>query len=312
MAEKNVDVIIIGGGPAGLAAALYTCRAGLNTVLLEKLMPGGQAATTDSIENYPGFPERISGPELMARFQQQAERFGLEIENAEATGIAVDGMERIVRTEDGDMRAKVIIIATGSQYRHLDVPGEDRLRGRGVSYCATCDGPFFQNATIAVVGGGDTAVEESIYLIRFAEKLYLIHRRDQLRATRVVQERAFANDKIAFVWDTVVEEIEGEDAVSSLKLRNVKTGEISHLPVEGVFILIGTAPNTDFVKGTLDLDEKGYIITEEHTRTRIPGIYAAGDVQDSIFQQVATAAGEGVQAAMMAERYIAEHFEHSA
>jgi len=308
MEEEKLDVIIIGGGPAGLAAGLYTCRAGLKTLLLEKLMPGGQAATTDSIENYPGFPEAISGPELMSRFQQQAERFGLEIEHREATGIAVDGMERIVRTEDGDLRTKVIIVASGSQYRHLGVPGEDRLRGRGVSYCATCDGPFFQDVTIAVVGGGDTAVEEGIYLTRFAKKLYIIHRRDQLRATKLVQERAFANDKITLVWNSVVEEIEGENAVSSLKLRNVKTGEISHLPVEGVFILVGTVPNTDFVKGTLDLDERGYIVTKGHTETNLPGVYAAGDVQDSVFQQVATSAGEGVQAAMLAEKYITEHF----
>lgn len=312
MAEEKLDVIIIGGGPAGLAAALYTCRAGLKTLLLEKLMPGGQAATTDSIENYPGFPEVIGGPELMMRFQQQAEQFGLEIENREATGIAVDGIDRIVHTEDGDVQAKAIIVASGSQYRHLGVLGEDRLRGRGVSYCATCDGPFFRDATIAVVGGGDTAMQEGIYLTRFVKKLYIIHRRDQLRATRVLQERAFANSKIAVVWDTVVEEIEGENAVSSLKLRNVKTGEIAHLPVEGVFILIGTVPNTDFAKGALDLDKRGYIITKGHTETNIPGVYAAGDVQDSIFQQVATAAGEGVQAAMLAEQYIGEHFEHGA
>ncbi|MCK5327857.1 MAG: thioredoxin-disulfide reductase [Candidatus Latescibacteria bacterium] len=304
--KTQYDVIIIGGGPAGLTAGLYTSRAGLRTLLVERLMPGGLAATTDMVENYPGFPEGIAGPELMQRFEQQAVRFGLEIRMAQVQAISVRGRDRIVSVGDEELVAGALIIASGSSPRKLGVPGEEAFRGRGVSYCATCDGPLYRDAVLAMVGGGDSAVKEGIFLTKFARKVYLIHRRDQLRASGVTRDRALSNEKIEFVWDSVVEEIVGDRMVSGVRIRNVKTREQSTLPVDGVFIFVGTEPNTDFVKGILKLDEKGAIVTNRDTQTLVPGIFAAGDVQEIFAQQIAVAVGHGAQAAMMAEHYLAE------
>ena len=304
--QTRYDVIIIGGGPSGLTAGLYTSRAGLRTLLVEQLMPGGQAATTDMVENYPGFPEGIAGPELMQRFEEQAVRFGLEIRMAQVQAISVRGRDRVVSVGDEELVAGALIIASGSSPRKLGVPGEEAFRGRGVSYCATCDGPLYRDAVLAMVGGGDSAVKEGIFLTKFARKVYLIHRRDQLRASGVTRDRALSNEKIEFVWDSVVEEIVGEQMVSGVRIRNVKTREQSTLPVDGVFIFVGTEPNTDFVKGILKLDEKGTLVTNRDTQTLVPGIFAAGDVQESFAQQIAVATGHGAQAAMMAEHYLAE------
>ncbi|MCK5119926.1 MAG: thioredoxin-disulfide reductase [Candidatus Latescibacteria bacterium] len=304
--KTQYDVIIIGGGPAGLTAGLYTSRAGLRTLLVERLMPGGLAATTDMVENYPGFPEGIAGPELMQRFEQQAVRFGLEIRMAQVQAISVRGRDRVVSVGDEELVAGALIIASGSSPRKLGVPGEEAFRGRGVSYCATCDGPLYRDAVLAMVGGGDSAVKEGIFLTKFARKVYLIHRRDQLRASGVTRDRALSNEKIEFVWDSVVEEIVGDRMVSGVRIRNVKTREQSTLPVDGVFIFVGTEPNTDFVKGILKLDEKGAIVTNRDTQTLVPGIFAAGDVQEIFAQQIAVAVGHGAQAAMMAEHYLAE------
>ena len=305
--QERYDVIIIGGGPAGLTAGLYTSRASLRTLLVERLMPGGLAATTDVVENYPGFPEGISGPELMQRFEQQAVRFGLEIRMGEVQAISIRGRDRVVSLDDGELLAGALIIAAGSRPRKLGVPGEDTFRGRGVSYCATCDGPLYRDAVLAMVGGGDSAVKEGIFLTKFARKVLLIHRRDELRASGVTRDRALNNEKIEFVWNSVVEEIVGETTVSAVQIRNVKTGERSTLKVDGVFIFVGTEPNTDFVKGTLKVDEKGYLVANRNTQTLVPGIFAAGDVQEEFAQQIAVAVGHGAQAAMMAERYLSEH-----
>ena len=304
--KTQYDVIIIGGGPAGLTAGLYTSRAGLRTLLVERLMPGGLAATTDMVENYPGFPEGIAGPELMQRFEEQAVRFGLEIRMAQVQAISVRGRDRVVSVGDEELVAGALIIASGSSPRKLGVPGEEAFRGRGVSYCATCDGPLYRDAVLAMVGGGDSAVKEGIFLTKFARKVYLIHRRNQLRASGVTRDRALSNEKIEFVWDSVVEEIVGDRMVSGVRIRNVKTREQSTLPVDGVFIFVGTEPNTDFVKGILKLDEKGAIVTNQDTQTLVPGIFAAGDVQESFAQQIAVAVGHGAQAAMMVEHYLAE------
>ncbi len=304
--QAQYDVIIIGGGPAGLTAGLYTSRAGLRTLLVERLMPGGLAATTDMVENYPGFPEGIAGAELMQRFEEQAVRFGLEVRMGEVQAISVRGGDRVVSVGDEELAAGALIIASGSSPRKLGVPGEDAFRGRGVSYCATCDGPLYRDAVLAMVGGGDSAVKEGIFLTKFARKVYLIHRRDQLRASGVTRDRALSNEKIEFVWDSVVEEIVGDRMVSGVRVRNVKTREQSTLPVDGVFIFVGTEPNTGFVKGILKLDEKGTLVTNRDTQTLVPGIFAAGDVQEAFAQQIAVAVGHGAQAAMMAEHYLAE------
>ncbi|HIE03449.1 MAG TPA: thioredoxin-disulfide reductase [Candidatus Latescibacteria bacterium] len=305
--KESYHLIIIGGGPAGLTAGIYAKRAGLDTVLLERTVPGGQAALTELIENYPGFPEGISGAELVRRFEEQARKFGLEILTAEAERVELEGEWKIVRTDSGELRARALIVATGAQPKKLGVPGEEELTGRGVSYCATCDGPMFRDKVVAVVGGGDTAVQEGIYLTRFAKKVYLIHRRDKLRAARILQERLFKQEKVETIWDTVVKEIEGDRNVEALRLHNLRTDEVSRLEVDGVFIFVGTRPNSEFMKGVVELDEGGYIVTRSRTETSVPGIFAAGDVQDSIFHQVSTAVGCGAQAAMMAERYLSEH-----
>lgn len=302
--EELYDILIIGGGPAGLTAGMYAARSRLNTLIIERMALGGQVITTELVENYPGFPEGISGFELGERMARQAERFGLRTAYAEVTGIEVKGEIKEVRSSEGVYRARAVIISTGADPAKLGVRGEDRLRGKGVSYCATCDGAFFQDLPIAVVGGGDTAVEEGVYLTRYASSVTIIHRRDQLRAARIIQDRAFSNRKIRFLWDTVVTEILGEKQVEGLILKNVKTGEASDLKVSGVFILVGMRPNTDFLKGILELDERGFIITNEDLETSIPGVFAAGDVRKTNLRQVAVSVGEGALAAYLAEKYL--------
>ncbi|HEX7001523.1 MAG TPA: thioredoxin-disulfide reductase [Trueperaceae bacterium] len=307
-AQEHYDVVVIGAGPAGLTAAVYAGRAQLKTAVIERGVPGGQIAQTDDVENYPGFPEGISGPELSARFQQQAERFGARIINDEVVGIAprpTGGF--VVSGRSADYTAGTVIVATGANPRLLSVPGEDDLFGRGVSTCATCDGFFYRGKRVVVVGGGDAAVEEGMFLTRFADEVVLIHRRDELRANRSAQERAFANPKMSFVWDTVVTEIVGENGqVKGVRTRHVETGEEDFIPADGVFVYIGHEPNTGYLAGTLDLRESGYLDVRDEVYTNVPGIFAAGDVADEVYRQLGTSVGAGTRAAMTAERYLAE------
>lgn len=307
MAVKETALLIIGGGPAGLTAGMYAARARLDVLLLEgKTVTGGQLGMTEHIENYPGFPEPIAGGELAALMRQQAERFGLPFATGAATAVQAEGDRFRITTAEGDYRARAVIVATGTENQKLGVPGEKELYGAGVTYCAVCDGPLYRDATVAVVGGGDSAVKEGMYLTRFARKVYIIHRRDQLRAEKIIQEQAFANEKVECVWDTIVTAINGPGEVQSLRLKNVKTGAESDLPVEGVFIYVGVVPNTDFVKGVCGLDDRGRIITDNEMRTSVPGIFAAGDCRAKAFKQVATAVGEGATAAFAAQEFI-EH-----
>ncbi len=301
---NTYEVIIIGGGPAGLTAGLYASRARLSTLLIEKGIFGGQIANAAHVENYPGFPDGIAGLELGELMHRQATEYGLETVAAEVYRIALAMGGTVIETTEGDYMANAVIIATGAEFNRLGVPGEERLTGRGVSYCATCDGPFFKDRVVAVVGGGDSAVEEGILLTRFASEVILIHRRDQLRASRLLQERAFANKKMAFLWDTVIEEILGDDRVTGLGLRNVKTGESSTLDASAAFIYVGQRPNTDYLRGLISLDEDGRIPTDERLETKIKGIFAAGDIRKSSARQAITAAGDGATAAIFAERFL--------
>ena len=306
MAEHHA-LVILGGGPAGLTAGLYASRAKLDCVMLEKGMPGGQVMVTDWIDNYPGFPEGLSGFDLCEKMTKQAERFGLEIRSgAEVSRVELEASpRRLVLAAGGEITCDALIIATGARPNTLGVPGEKELTGRGVSYCATCDGPFFRGQEIAVIGGGNTAVQEAVYLTKFASKVYLIHRRDQLRATKIVQEMAFANDKVEIVWDTVVREIKGGGSgVESLALENVKSGERSELAVQGVFVLIGTIPNSEMLPDCLEMEDGGFVKTDCEMRTNIPGVMAAGDIRSKEVRQVINAAGEGAVAAMSAEHYL--------
>ncbi len=304
--EYQYDIIIIGGGPAGLTAALYSARARLTTLVLERLFIGGQVSTTYIVENYPGFPEGIDGPAMMELFDQQAKRFGANIENTEASEIIVDGENKFVLADDNRIGAGAIILATGSDPRKLNVPGEKELAGKGVSYCATCDGALFPEATVAVAGGGDAAVDEGLFLTRFAKKIYVIHRRDELRAEKILQERLFSKDKVEMVWDTVVEKINGGSSLESLSLKNVKDGAKRELEVEGLFIAVGHVPNAQLFNGLVDLDERGYVQANQNMETSVPGIYVAGDVRSGSTQQIATAVGDGSVAAMAAEKYLAQ------
>ncbi len=304
---NRADLIIVGGGPAGLTSAIYSARALIDTMVIEKMLPGGQPVLTSFIENYPGFPDGISGPEFAERLEAQARRFGAKIVTSQPVvevSKVEDGFE--VKTEGDSFWGKAVIIATGTSPRKLGVPGEDTFTGRGVSYCAVCDGAFYKDKVVAVVGGGDSAIVEAIYLTRFASKVYVIHRRNQLRAEKILQERAFSNPKISFIWDTVVQSIEGEKKVELLRLKNVKTGEISEIYTDGVFVYIGSIPNSSMVKGLVELDESGFIITDNLMRTNIPGIFAAGDVRNTTFRQLATAVGDGAIAANTAEKYLGE------
>ncbi|MGQ9694822.1 MAG: thioredoxin-disulfide reductase [Thermodesulfobacteriota bacterium] len=298
------DLIVIGGGPAGLTAGLYATRARLKTLLIEKLFLGGQAASTYLVENYPGFPDGILGPDLTQAMEKQAKRFGLEVINGEVKYINPQEKLWEVGGDEQNFLAKAIIIASGVESVKLGIPGEEELRGRGVSYCATCDGPFFKDQEVGVIGGGDSAVDEAIYLTRFAQKVYIIHRRDNLRATKILQERALQNKKITILWDTVATKILGQERVEGLELKNVKTQEKRLLPVKGVFFYVGLRPMTNFLKDLIKLDERGYIITDENMATSVPGIFAAGDVRQKLLRQVATAVGDGATAAFAVERYL--------
>lgn len=287
------EVLIIGAGPAGMTAAIYAARAGYKTAILEHGVPGGQAATTDMIENYPGFPEGISGPELMMKFFEQTQTFGVEMIYEQVQSLDVSGEIKKVVTDKQTIEAKTVVIASGAKPRTLGVANEGRLRGRGVSYCATCDGFFFRDQPVAVVGGGDTAVEEAMYLTKMCASVTLIHRRDELRANKLAQSRAFANEKLHIMYDTVVDEIVGEDKVTQLKLRNKKTDETSTLDVNGVFIFVGYLPNASFLPAELEVDAQGYIITDEEMATNVPGVFAVGDVRQKKLRQVTTAVGDG-------------------
>ncbi|MDH7602161.1 MAG: thioredoxin-disulfide reductase [Armatimonadota bacterium] len=300
----DYDVVIVGGGPAGLTAAIYASRARLKTLLIEKAFPGGQLMMCAHVENYPGY---IGGPgmELSEAMRQQAERFGAESKIAEINKVDLLGKEKILyTTEDEKISAKAIILCLGAKPKRLDVPGEQEFLGKGVSYCAVCDGALFKDKVLAVVGGGDTAVEDAVFLTRYASKVHLIHRRDRLRAQRIIQERAFANPSIEIHWNTVVKHIRGTGSVDHLVTENVVTGEQSELPVDGVFILIGNEPNTKMLKGQIALDEAGYVITDENMQTNVPGVFAAGDVRRKALRQIVTACADGAIAATAAEKYI--------
>ncbi|MBZ9714688.1 thioredoxin-disulfide reductase [Deinococcus multiflagellatus] len=303
------DVVIVGGGPAGLTAAIYTGRASLKTLILEKGLPGGQIAQTEEVENYPGFPEPISGMELASRMQQQAEKFGGVIEMDEVQAIVRDEHDHeypfTVTGYGGTYRAKAVILATGANPKRLNVPGEEHFWGKGVSTCATCDGFFYRGKKVVVVGGGDAAVEEGLFLTKFADEVTLIHRRDTLRANKVAQARAFANPKMKFIWDTAVEEIQGDDTVTGVRLKNLKTGEVTDMATDGVFIFIGHVPNTEFVKDTVNLRPDGYVDVTDEIYTSVPMLFAAGDVSDYIYRQLGTSVGAGTRAAMSAERALA-------
>ncbi len=300
------DVLILGSGPAGLTAAVYSARANLSPLLIDGSQPGGQLTLTTDVENFPGFPKGIMGPQLIQDMRAQAERFGTQFRNGHVT--QVDLQTRPFRiTVDGEdtLKAKTLIISTGASANLLGLPSESRLMGHGVSTCATCDGFFFRGKDIAVIGGGDSAVEEATFLTKFASKVTLIHRRDKLRASKIMQDRAMNNEKISFQWNSTLEEVLGEDVVSGVRVRNVQTQEAEEIPLAGVFIAIGHTPNTSLFKGQIDMDEQGYIQTQPYrTTTNIPGVFAAGDVQDSNYRQAITAAGSGCMAAIDAERYL--------
>ncbi|MGD8996545.1 MAG: thioredoxin-disulfide reductase [Anaerolineae bacterium] len=307
--ESSHDLVIIGGGPAGLTAAIYAGRARIDTLVLAGSLPGGYPVNTYAVENFPGFPDGISGPELAQRFQSQADRFGAQIVPEAVTEVDFSARPFEVRTERGTYRAFSAIVATGAQPRRLNVPGEDQFYGRGVSACATCDGFFYRDKRVAVVGGGDSAVDEAIFLTRFAREVVIIHRRDELRATEIYQERAFANPKIRIAWDSIVERILGGKTVEGVQVRNVKTNETSVIDVDGVFIYVGMEPKTDIFQEQLELDDQGYIVSNRRQSTSVPGVFVAGDVQDPHYRQVVVAAGTGAIAAMEVERFLCKYPE---
>jgi thioredoxin reductase (NADPH) len=305
------EVIIIGSGPAGLTAAIYTARANLKPLMIEGIGAGGQLMLTTEVENFPGFPEGIQGPDLMAKFREQAARFGTEFITADAERVDFSSAPFGVWVGGTEYRARSIIISTGAQARMLGLPSEQALLGHGVSTCATCDGFFFRGQEIAVVGGGDSAVEEANFLTKFADKVTLVHRRAELRASKIMQDRAFANPKIAFRWNSVVDEVLGNGRVEGVALRDVESGDVSTLPVTGVFVAIGHTPNTKLFEGHVELDANGYIVTRVGTQTSVPGVFAAGDVQDFVYRQAVTAAGSGCMAALDAERYLEALGDHA-
>ena len=302
--DKNYQVVIIGGGPAGLTAGLYCARSRFNGLLIEQAIIGGQITNAERVENYPGFPKGISGIELGQLIHEQATSYGSETLLAEVTEVVPSQKHNLVNTSEGDFVSESIIIASGSQFRKLGVPGEDQFVGKGVSYCATCDGPLFKGKTVAVVGGGDSAVTEALYLSKFASSVKVIHRRSQLRASKIFKERATTEPKVEFIWDTVVTRIEGDGVVKQLTLKNTGSDKISILELEGVFVAIGSKPNSAQWRGLLPLDEEGYIITNELMETKIPGIFAAGDVRHNSARQAVTAAGDGATAAISAARFL--------
>jgi thioredoxin reductase (NADPH) len=301
--SKEYELIIIGGGPAGLTAGIYASRARRKTILLEKQMCGGQMALTWEVENYPGVG-KISGFELGQRMEAQAKGFGLEIATAEVSALSRDQDRILLSTTGGDYTCRALVITSGARHNRLGVPGEADLTGKGVSYCATCDGAFFKGAPVAVVGGGDTALEEAHFLTRFADKVHIIHRRDEFRAVKYLQEKIDSEARIVPVLDSVVEKVEGSEKVTGVLLKNVKSGATSTLEVEGVFIFVGVSPNTEFLNGFVPTDERGFVVTNEHLETAVPGVFAAGDVRAKKLRQIATAVGEGAEAAVTADHYL--------
>ena len=301
---SHVKVLIIGAGPAGLSAALYAARAELSPVVLTGMTMGGQASITHIIENYPGFPEGLGGAELGELFKEQAERFGAQIVFDTATEVDFSERPYKVQTYGGEYLADVVIIATGATPRHLEIPGEEEFTGKGVSYCGTCDGFFFKDKEVVVVGGGDSAMEEGGFLTRFANKVTVVHRRDELRASPILESRARTNPKIDFIWDTVVKSIDGNGSVQEVQLENVKTGKESKFTTDGVFIFIGHFPNTQLFENQLEMDDDGYLVVNQYMETNMPGVYAAGEVADPHFRQVITSAGMGAAAAIQATRYL--------
>jgi thioredoxin reductase (NADPH) len=305
-------VVIIGSGPSGLTAALYAARANLEPLVIRGLQPGGLIATTNEVENYPGFPDVVGGFDLAQKMEDQAARFGTEYMDAIVEQVDFAQRPFKLTTDRGEVvTADTVIISTGASPRHLGVPGEEKLANRGVSYCATCDGFFFRGKKVVVVGGGNSALDEGLFLTRYVDELVIVHRRDALRADPVLQERAFSNPKVRFVWDSTVSEILGDEGVTGVRITNLKTGEESTLPTNGVFPYIGHLPNTSIFKGQIDLDEAGYILADDRTRTNVPGVFAAGDVVDHVYRQAITAAGDGCKAAMEATWFLAEQ-EHAA
>lgn len=304
---KDKDVAIIGAGPAGLSAALYAGRAKLSTVVIEQGVSGGQAATTHWIENYPGFPEGISGPELMQRMEEQARKFDAEFIYTAVSSVSRDGKGRLsVVSGEGELTAGAVIVATGTLPESLGVPGEDKLRGVGVSYCATCDGPFFRQKEVLIVGGGDSAIVEALFLTKFASRVTVVHRRGELRATKVLQDDAFSNPKIEFRWHSVVSEVLGESKVEGVVLRDVRTGDTRLVEADGIFVAIGSRPDTRFIETMAETDERGYVLTDDRMRTSTPGLFAAGDVRAKSLRQVVTAVNDGAIAAVEAEKHLSE------
>jgi len=303
---KIYEVIIIGGGPAGLTAGLYTSRSRFNTLLIEIGLLGGQMTTTEVIENYPGFPQGINGDELSRLMEEQAKRFGLEVVSQEVVEVKLEGERKLVKTDESTYLCEALIICTGTEYRKLGIPGEKEFTGKGVSYCATCDGAFFKDSQIVVVGGGDSALTEALFLTKFAKELTIIHRREALRGTKIYQERVLSNPKIKMLWNSVVQRIKGDSIVRSIVIKNVKTGEIDEFNTEGVFLFVGVSPRTQFLKNLITFDEAGYIVTDENCETSIKGVFAAGDCRKRLLRQIATAVGDGATAAFATEKYLEE------
>ena len=298
------DVLVIGGGPGGYTAALYAARANLSVMVLEKLTPGGQMGTTDVIDNYPGFPEGVGGFELALQMQKGAQRFGAQTQLSEVISVELGGTVKQVRTQDGTYQARTVVLASGAHPRELGLPGEQELRGRGVSYCATCDGMFYRGKTVAVVGGGNTAVSDVLYLSRLCQKVYLIHRRDQLRASKVYLDPLQQAENVEFVWDSQVQELLYGDVLTGVQVRHKKTGELREIPCDGLFVAVGHVPNTELYQGQVELDQAGYVLADETTRTNLPGVFAVGDLRKKPLRQVVTAASDGAVAAHFIEEYV--------
>jgi len=306
--DREYEIAVVGGGPAGLAAALYAARATRRTLLLERKAPGGQIALTGAVENYPGFPDGINGFDLAVQMHDQAGKYGTETRYADVTAIRRDGLLFQLSTEEGEIRARSVILTGGAEYNRLGVPGEERLTGRGVSYCATCDAAFFRGADVIVVGGGDAALDEGLFVTRYAHKVHIIHRRDTFRASGILQARVFANPQIDVTWDTIVTEIRGDQSVTGVRLRNLTSGEETERAVSAVFVFIGQHPNTDWLTGIVSLDRGGHIPVNLWMETGVPGLYAAGDIRGESARQVASAAGDGATAAIRADHYLSDTF----
>lgn len=304
MANKSYDVIIIGGGPGGYTAALYAARANLSTLVLEKMSPGGQMATTDIVENYPGFVEGINGLELGMQMKEGAERFGVKTKMAEVKSVDLEANPKLVHTRKATFEAKTVILATGAFPRELGLPNERELRGRGISYCATCDGAFYKGKTVVIVGGGNTAVADAIFLAKICEKVYLVHRRDELRASKTYMDALEKAENIEFIWSSEVVEVEAEEFVTGVKVKSRKDNSIREVACDGVFVAIGNIPNTELIKGQVELDESGYVLADESTQTNIPGVYAVGDMRKKPLRQIVTAVADGAVASKFAEEYI--------